>query len=153
MVDIINTQIASIVGRDNIIDDAEGLTPYSTGNISFIPDRAPLMAVRPGSVEEIKALLRIATQNKLPLTPFSSATNGHGAAIPAVPGMTLDLRRLNRIHLIDDVERNAIVEPGVTFAQLQEQAREKGLRVLVPLDLPAESSVISSYLEMCPLYA
>jgi len=152
-VDIILNQIASIIGKDNIIEDGEGLVPYSKGNISFIPERSPLFAVRPGTVEETKALLKVANQNKIPVTPFSSSVNGHGGAIPSVPGMTLDMRRLNRIHLVDEVQRNAIVEPGVTFAQLQEQAKEKGLRVLVPVDLPAEASVISSYLEMCPLYA
>jgi len=151
-VDIINNQLRSIVGPDNIITDPEGLAPYSQGNISFIPDRSPLMAVRPGTVEEIKSILRVARTNKIPVTPFSSSKNGHGSSIPSVPGITIDLRRLNAIAKIDEPSRMAEVGPGVTFEQLQKAAGEKGLRVIVPLELPADSSVLSTYLEMTPLY-
>ena len=154
--DIIKEQLAGIVGKNNLILASENLgelEPYYRGNISFIPERAPLMAVKPGTVEEIQAILKVATMNKIPVTPFSSGKNGHGGAIPAVPGITIDLRRLNRIHLIDDVSRNAIIEAGVTFAQLQEKAKEKKLRVLTPIELPSSSSVISSYVDMEPLYS
>ncbi len=151
--DIIKNQISSIIGAENIISDPEGLQPYSKGNISFVPDRPPLFAVRPGSVEEVKSILRVAKSNKMPITPFSSAKNGHGSSIPTVPGVTIDLRRLNTIHQIDEPSRVAVVGPGVSFEQLQKAVNEKGLKVSVPVELPADSSVLSSYLEMTPLYA
>ena len=146
-------QIASIVGRDNLISDPELLTAYGSGNISYIPDRQPLFAVRPGNREEMKDVLKVAAMAHIPVTPSSSSKNGHGGAIPSVPGMTLDLRRLNTIHLIDENSRNAVIDAGVTFAQLQTAAKAKGLRVLTPLELPSDSSVVSSYLDMAPLYA
>jgi D-lactate dehydrogenase (cytochrome) len=152
-VDVLKEQICTIVGRDNIIVDPEGLQEYATENISCIPLRCPLLVVRPGTVEEIQAILQIANRNAMPITPFSSSTNGHGASIPTVPGITIDLRRLNKIHRVDEVCRNAIIEPGVTFAQLQEKAREKGLRTLSPIELPSTSSVLSTYLEMTPLFS
>ncbi len=151
--DHVKEQLCAIVGSENLICEAEDLAPYCRDNISFIPDRCPLMAVRPGTVEEIQAVLQVARLHNLPVTPLSSGKNGHGAAIPAVPGLTIDLRRLAAIHLIDGTCRNAVIEPGVTFAQLQSAAKHKGLRVLTPLELPADCSVIATYLEMSPLYA
>jgi FAD/FMN-containing dehydrogenase len=150
---MLEKQIGAIVGRDNLITDPEKLAPYSTGSICFTPDRSPLMAARPGTVEEIKGILEIARLNKTPITPFSSETNGFGASIPTAPGITVDLRRLNRIHMVDEMARNAVIEPGVTYAQLQQAAAEKGLRVLMPVDIPSSSSVISTSLENAPLYA
>lgn len=151
--EIIKEQISAILGKDNFICGTENLAVYAKDNISFIPERYPLMAVRPGTVEELKEVLKVASLNKVPVTPFSSECNGHGGSIPSVPGITIDLRRLNRIHLIDPLCRNAIIEPGVTFAQLQQQAKEKGLRALSALELPSNASVISTYVDMAPLYS
>jgi FAD/FMN-containing dehydrogenase len=151
--DALKKQICSIVGSDNIIADPEGLHEYVEQNISCIPQRCPLFAVSPGTVEEIQAILQIANGHAIPIIPFSSSTNGHGASIPTVPGITIDLRRLNTIHHVDEICRNATIEPGVTFAQLQEKAQEKGLRTLCPIELPATSSVLSTYVEMTPLFS
>lgn len=151
--DILIDQIVSIVGPENLVTNPELLAPYGEGNIGFLPSRLPLMAVRPSNVEELRSLLQTATMQNIPVTPFSSSRNGHGASIPSIPGMTVDLRRMNTIHLIDEVSRNAIVDTGVTFSELQDRAKQKGLRVMTPLDLPKSSSVLSSYLEMAPLYA
>ncbi len=151
--DLVKNQIDAIVGSENVIVDPKALEPYSKGNISFQPDRSPLMAVKPGNVEELKGVLKTASLSRIPVTPWSSAKNGHGASIPSIPGLTVDMTRFNRIHAIDEITRNAVIEPGVTFAQLQEAANAKGLRAMVPLELPADSSVLSTYLEMTPQYA
>jgi FAD/FMN-containing dehydrogenase len=60
---------------------------------------------------------------------------------------------MNRIHKIDTIARNAIIEPGVTFAQLQEEAEKVGLRVLTAPGVPAYGSVLSTYLDLTPLYS
>ncbi len=151
--DILHQQLSAIVGKDFVLTDPDALEIYGGDNISFIPHRLPLLAVKPGSVEEIQAVLKVASLNRTPIIPSSSPGCGHGASIPSVPGLTLDLGRLNRIHLIDDVYRNAVIEPGVTFSQLQQSAKEKGFRVLCPLELPDSSSIVSTYAEMSPLYS
>jgi len=149
----IKEQISAIIGENNLITDPEGLKPYSIDNISFIPDRSPVMAAKVSNTEQIKSILAVARRHKMPVTPFSSNQNGHGASIPAVPGITIDLRNLKTIHLIDELSRNAIIDVGVTFEELQKKALAKGLRVLTPIELPADSSIISSCIEMSPLYA
>ncbi len=150
--ELIKNQLAAIVGQENIIDKQEDLVPYAKGNIGFIADRFPLMALRPGTAEEIKDVLRVAAMNKIPVTPWSSVLNGHGASIPSIPGITIDMTRFKTIHMVDDAHRNAIVDAGVTFGELQKAAKAKGLRVMAPVDLPSECSVISSYMEMAPLF-
>ncbi len=149
----LHEQLCAIVGKKYVVSDPASLSSYCSDNISFIPIRYPIMAVKPATTEEIESVLNIARHHKMPVTPISSCNRGHGAGIPSVPGLIIDMRRLNNIHLIDVSCRNAIIEPGVTFKQLQSAAKEKGLRVLLPLELPSDCSVLSTYLEMTPLYA
>ena len=151
--DIVKKQIESIIGEENVISDPKGLEPYSKGNISFIPERPPLLAAKVSNTEQLKSILGVARKSSVPVVPSSSKNNGHGASIPTIPGITIDLKNLKTIHLIDELSRNAIIDAGVTFGDLQKQAKEKGLRVLTPIDLPADSSIISSCIEMAPLYA
>jgi len=151
--EILKEQIRSIVGPEHLVCDARALAPYYAESIAFVPERPPLFAARPGTVDELRCILTTANLNRVPVTPFSSAQNGYGGSIPSIPGITIDLRRQNAIHSIDVGTRNAIIEPGVTFGQLQAAAKANGLRVLTPVELPCDSSVISTYVDMAPLYA
>lgn len=151
--EVLKQQLRAIVGTEQVLTEPDELQAYADDNIGFIPGRLPLLAVKPGSVEEIQAVLKTASLHRMPVIPSSSVCTGHGASIPAVPGVTLDLTRLNRILLIDDVYRNAVIEPGVTFHQLQQALSEKGFRTLCPLELPGTASVVSTYIEMTPLFA
>jgi len=87
-VEIIKEQLKAVVGGEHVICEPEDLKSYAQDNITFIPPRFPLLAVKPGSVEEIQAVLKIAVLNKLPVIPSSSKTNGHGSSncsgLPAV---------------------------------------------------------------------
>jgi FAD/FMN-containing dehydrogenase len=143
--------LQEIVGSDHVITDSRELEIYSEDG-SFVKPMRPLCAVRPGEAEEIQAVVRLANREKVALFPFSSGTTYQGAHIPTERGITVDLRRLNRIDLIDRVARNAIIEPGVTFTQLSFEAKKAGLRPMTPVGVPAEASVLTTYLENTPLY-
>jgi len=58
--------------------------------------------------------------------------------------MLIDLKRMNRLE-IDDRHMYALVEPGVIYSQLQEQAMRKGLYITVPGG-GAQTSVVANYL-------
>ncbi|MEI6127470.1 MAG: FAD-binding oxidoreductase [Pseudomonadota bacterium] len=140
-----------IAGADNVISDSLSLDGYAHDG-SFVKPLKPLCAVRPADVEEVQAIVRLANREKIALFPFSSGTTYQGAHIPSERGITVDLRRMNKIDLLDTVARNAIIEPGVTFAQLARAAQEKGLKPMTPVGIPEEASVLATYLENTPLY-
>ncbi|MBN2108673.1 MAG: FAD-binding oxidoreductase [Deltaproteobacteria bacterium] len=143
--------LREIVGPDNVISDAKALDGYANDG-SFVRPMRPLCAVRPAMVEEVQAVVRLANRERIALFPFSSGTTYQGAHIPTERGITVDLRRMNKIDLLDDVARNAIIEPGVTFAQLAQAAEKKGLKPMTPIGVPEEASVLATYLENTPLY-
>lgn len=143
--------LMEIVGSKNVIMDPKKLETYAHDG-SFVKPMRPLCAARPANVEEVQAIVRMANREQVALFPFSSGTTYQGAHIPTERGITVDLRRMNRIVLMDPVARNAIIEPGVTFTQLAKEAQKVGLRPLTPIGVPANASVLATYLEHTPLY-
>jgi FAD/FMN-containing dehydrogenase len=71
--------------------------------------------------------------------------------VPSVPeAVIVDLRRMNKIIRIDRRNRMMIIEPGVTYPQLQPALAKEGMVLSTPL-LPRQSkSVIASLLEREP---
>ena len=143
--------LREIVGSDNLVTDAKELERYAKDG-SFMKPMKPLCAAKPVTVEEVQGIVRLANRIGIALFPYSSGTTYQGAHIPTERGITIDLSRMNKIDLLDEVARNAIIEPGVTFAQLQKEANKVGLKVMTPLGVPAHGSVLATYLECTPLY-
>ena len=87
-----------------------------------------------------------------PLVPVSSGgPTLYGDTVPSVPGAVMfDLSRMNRILRIDRRNRMAVIEPGVTYPQLQAALAENGMRVTPPLYPRANKSVVASLLERQP---
>ena len=62
----------------------------------------------------------------------------------------VDLGRMNKILRIDRRNRMVVIEPGVTYAQLQPELAKEGMRITPPLYPRANKSVIASLLERQP---
>ena len=54
---------------------------------------------------------------------------------------------MDNIIEINDKDLYVIIEPGVTYAKLQDALEKKGLRVMMPFGIPPGRSVLTSYLE------
>jgi hypothetical protein len=143
--------LEGIVGTENLVTDAQELERYAEDG-SFVKPMKPLCAAKPTNVEEVQGIVRLANRLGIALFPYSSGTTYQGAHIPTERGITVDLRKMNKIDLLDRVARNAIVEPGVTFDQLQKEANKVGLKAMTPIGVPAHGSVLATYLECTPLY-
>ncbi len=150
MNDIVNG-LAALVGRDNVADDPASLEEFAQDE-SFVPRLTPWAVVRPGSAEEVQRIVAWANETATPLVPVSSGVpHFHGDTVPSVPGaVMLDLRRLDKILRIDRRNRMVVIEPGVTYPQLQAALAEQGMRVTPPLLPRANKSVVASLLERQP---
>ena len=139
-----------IIKPDNVIDDASILESYSQ-DISFIPENSPLMLVYPESKEEVQRIVRLANESKIPLVPVSSGQpRFNGDTVPEYSGIIIDFSKMKRIMKIDTVNRCAIVEAGVTLAELIPELKKHGMKLNIPLLLKASKSVVTSRLERVP---
>ena len=144
-------RLAAIVGSEQVQDDGALLDDYMLDH-SDAHARRPVAIVRPGSAEEVQQVVAWANETATPLVPVSSGgPHFHGDTVPSVPGaVMLDLRRLDRILRIDRRNRMTVIEPGVTYPQLQAALAEQGMRVTPPLLPRANKSVVASLLERQP---
>jgi len=128
----IKETLAGIVGVEHVSDDPETLKEYSRDG-SFVQPRMPGCVVYPGNTEEIQGVVKYANERKIPVTPRSSGVSFYGATIPSQGGIILDLKRMNKIIEVDGRNKKVKVEPGVTWAQVQEELAKQGLMVCNPL--------------------
>lgn len=122
-------QLQEIVGEKNIIyEDKEKMLPYShdethAAEYAFFPE----VVIMPGSSEEISAVLKLANQMLIPVTPRGAGSGLSGGAVPVCGGILLSLEKMNRILEIDAENLLAVVEPGVITNDLNLKAQQQGL--------------------------
>jgi FAD/FMN-containing dehydrogenase len=143
--------LTGIVGKENVLADLKSLEAYATDR-SFVLPMKPWFVVRPKNMDEVQAIVKWANETSTPLVPMSSgAPHFHGDTVPSTPGAVLvDLGRMNAIKRIDRRNRIAVIEPGVTYSQLQPELAKERLRLTTPLLPRRNKSVIASLLERQP---
>lgn len=139
-------ELSAIVGAENVLSEPEQLKPYLS-DLSLVPEGWAQAAVCPGSVEEVSKIVKYCGTARLPVVPVSSAVHLYGCAIPKQGGVIVDLKRMNKIHEIDLVNRCVRFDAGVTWKQLTDALREKGMRVIMPLAPWSNRSVATDHLE------
>jgi FAD/FMN-containing dehydrogenase len=145
-------ELVKIIGGSNVLDSPENLKDYS-GDAGFVPQIQPGCIARPGNVAEVQAIVKWANKTGTPLVPVSSgAPHFRGDTVPGVEGaVILDLSRMKKIIRIDPVNKLAMVEPGVTYGELQPELEKAGLSAYMPLAPRETKSVIGSVLEREPI--
>ncbi len=91
------------------------------------------------SEQDVVDALRIAGEYLFPIVPFSVGSSLEGQVIPVRGGLTLNLLGMNRVLAIEPGGFQATVQPGVTYPELNRQARRHGL--FFPVDPGAEASL------------
>ncbi|MFX1579870.1 MAG: FAD-binding oxidoreductase, partial [Promethearchaeota archaeon] len=144
-------ELTKIVGTDRVSNEQEQLEQL-LGNHGFTERELPSLIVWPSSAEEISQIVELANKSYFPLIPISSGTPRlNGGSIPKVKGtVILDMSRMNRIIRVDSKNKVAMIEPGVTYAQLIPELKKAGLRPLMPLLPKASQSVLASCLDREP---
>ena len=145
-------ELVEIMGANNVINEQAVLSEYSR-DLSFMPTVRPRYVVKPENAKQVQQIVKWANETLTPLIPISSGPpHFRGDTIPSVGGAVIvDLGRMKRILRIDPVNRLAMVEPGVTFAELQPELTKAGLCAYLPLCPRHSKSVIGSMLEREPI--
>jgi FAD/FMN-containing dehydrogenase len=144
-------EISQIIQSENTIDDPIILDEYSRDN-SLAKGNRPWLVVYPENKEQVKGLIRLANQNRMPLIPVSSEPpHFYGNTVPSQSGVIVNFQKMNRILKIDETNRYAMIEPGVTFRELIPEVRAHGMKLNIPLLPQASKSVLTAYLEREPV--
>jgi glycolate oxidase len=118
-------ELAGIVGEAHVLQAQEDLLAYGYDGTWY--ESRPLCVVLPGTVEEVRAIHRVATRERLALTPRAMGSGLSGGSVPLQGSIVLGIMRMNRILEIDTVNAVAVVQPGVVTADLQRAVEALGL--------------------------
>jgi FAD/FMN-containing dehydrogenase len=130
-------RFAAIVGDKYAITDPQAQTPYLVEMRDLFRGHSP-MVLRPGSVAEVSAILRLANETATPIVPQGGNTGLVGGQIPHHNEVVLSLNRLDRIREVDPTSYTITCEAGVTLQRAREAAAAADR--LYPQLLPSEGT-------------
>jgi len=135
------------LGTENVCDDPAVTSAYSYMWLLHSTHAQsgryrPAAVVLPGSTEDVQTIIKIANRYKFNYIPVG--TNLLPPTIPTRPDtIIIDPKRMDRIVEIDEKNMFAVVEPYVTYAQLQAETMRLGLTLTVA-EAGAQVSVLAN---------
>ncbi len=132
-------RFAAIVGEKHAVRDPAEIAPHLVENRGLYHGASPML-LKPGSVEEVSAILKLASETGTAIVPQTGNTGLVGGQTPREGGsdIILSLERMNRIRDIDPVGNTMIVDGGCILADVHKAAAEHGR--MFPLSLGSEGS-------------
>ncbi len=120
--------LRTIVGERGVVTDPEHMQPYSHDEFA-LPEigNMPEVVVKPENTQQVSELLRLASQQMLPVTPRGGATGLCGGCVPSRGGISVSMERMTRILEIDTANQMAVVEAGVTLMDFYAAVEDSGL--------------------------
>ncbi|MGD9740159.1 MAG: FAD-binding oxidoreductase [Bauldia sp.] len=117
----------AIVGGANAVAPPADLERYVTERRAAFVGASPLV-LKPGTVDEVSAILRLANETRTAIVPQGGNTGLVGGAVPDASGaqIVLSMERLNAIRSVDPEGDSMIVEAGVTLTAAKAAALNAG---------------------------
>jgi FAD/FMN-containing dehydrogenase len=131
--------LQGIVGAGAVLTTREDMDPFLHEPRGLYHGTARAI-VRPGSTEEVAAILRLAQEHGVAVVPQGGNTGLVGGQTPEAkhPAIILSLQRLDKIREVDVLTDTMTLDAGVTLLRAQEAAAAADR--LFPLSLASEGS-------------
>jgi glycolate oxidase FAD binding subunit len=105
-------RLSTLVGASHVLTGVD-CSPF------VVDGRTPEAVVRPGSQQEVAAVLALASEAGIPVTPWGGGTKMGIGSPPARPGLVLSLRRLDRLLEHEPGDLTATAQAGMSLAAFQ----------------------------------
>jgi glycolate oxidase len=121
----IKNELKAIVGEGRYFDNPEDLLMYSYD--AFMVKGVPEAVLLPVRTEEVCQIMKVASREKIPVTPRGAGTNLTGGSVPTRGGIVLSFTKMNQVLKIDKENRIAVFQPGVINMEFQKELAKHGL--------------------------
>jgi glycolate dehydrogenase FAD-linked subunit len=118
--------LATIVGRDAVLTQAEDLIPYSFDGTAVLKQR-PEAVVFPRSAAQVAECVRLAVSAGVPIVTRGSGTGLSGGSVPSPGSLVLCLAQMNAILDVDARNLTLRAQPGAITQRIDEAAAKHGL--------------------------
>ncbi|HEX4865161.1 MAG TPA: FAD-binding oxidoreductase, partial [Acidimicrobiales bacterium] len=119
--------LAAVVGSDSVLVGDRIGPEFEVDETLKATGVRPRAVVRPSNTAEVAAVVRLAAAHGVAVTARGAGTGLSGGCIPAENGIVISFERMARVLSIDQEEHVAIVQPGVTLAELDDAVSTCGL--------------------------
>ena len=119
-------QLRACLPHASLVTDVHAVRPFETDGLTAIRER-PWAVALPENVDQVRAVLRICREHRVPVVTRGAGTGLSGGARPLKDGVLLTLTKMNRIKEVDLDACTATVEPGVANLAISQAVREHGL--------------------------
>jgi glycolate oxidase len=126
MTDVL-AQLREVVGDPFVLSGAQVHTDYTHDEAMTARPVTPGAVVLPATTAEVAEILRTASQMRIPVVIRGSGTGLSGGCLPVPDGILIAFDRMRAIKEIDRENQVAVVEPGVTLAELDNALAPWGL--------------------------
>ena len=137
MSEALTERLTEIVGAAYLSTDRDVLDGRSVDHTGRYRGRASVL-VRPGSTDEVAAVLRACRDAGVAVTVQGGRTSLVAGTVPEHDDVLVSTERLREVGEVDTVERRIRVGAGVTLAEVQRAATAAGL--VFGVDLAARDS-------------
>ncbi|MBW2039448.1 MAG: FAD-binding oxidoreductase [Deltaproteobacteria bacterium] len=110
--------LINIVGENHVSNQPEELFIYSRDSGAQHPRKVDYV-VMPKTVEEVQEVVILANKEKVPITPLGGGFTLSALVVPNKGGIVLDMKRMDKIIEVNEINRYAVVEAGVSQAVLK----------------------------------
>jgi len=124
--DEVLARLAEIVGSRNVLTGND-IKDYDRDEMPGVKPALPEAVVMPENTAAVSAVMKLASERGIPVTPRGAGSGLSGGAVPLNGGIVLSLEKMNKILEIDRDNFTAIVEPGVILSKFFQAVEEQGL--------------------------
>jgi len=115
------------LGADAVVAGASVSPDYGTDESLHAHAQLPEVVVFPSDTAQVAAIVSVAADRGVPVTARGAGTGLSGGCIPVPGGLVVSFARMARLLEIDTANHVAIVQPGLTLAELDEATAAHGL--------------------------
>ncbi|MBI1846887.1 MAG: FAD-binding oxidoreductase [Candidatus Rokubacteria bacterium] len=126
-------QLAKLLGAEHVVSNARMLEALATGHAQ------PGALCKPGSTEEVAAVVRLAGEHGVPVLPCGGWTAMALGGEAPEGALALSLQRLDKMIAYEPADLVATAQAGMSFDVFQEALFEHGQTL--PLDAPAHATL------------
>lgn len=135
-------QIAITLLREHFKDrlqTGEAICKQHGNTTTWTRNEPPDAVVYPSTTEEVSQIVKICAEHSVPVIPFGKGTSLEGHVNAPMGGVSVDLSEMNNVLAVHREDMDCIVQPGVTYVELNKYIRDTGL--FFPIDPGAEASL------------
>lgn len=119
--------LSAALPADRLTTDPDVLESYAHDDAEWAEWSLPACLVRPRTPEEVQAVVRACLRHDTAVVARGAGTGLSGGANALAGCVVISLERMNAVLEVDELERLAVVQPGVVNDDLRARVAEHGL--------------------------